>query len=162
MKTKAKGTPAKSRKKTPRAVRPAPKPVVRRNRLLTPPELAEYRELLLRKRDELVTDMRQMQAERLSGTTGGSGAISSAMPTHMAELGSDTWEQSFTLRLVEDRHSLLREVDDALARVQAGTYGVCEGTGQPIPRKRLRVIPWARHCLEYACQRETLNRRTGY
>lgn len=162
MKTGKARTPSRKCKKMRRSLgRSAPKPRARRTRLLTPPELAEYRELLLRKTSELLGDMRQMQVETLSGSTGREGAVSSAMPTHMAELGSDAWEQSFTLRLVEDRQSLLREVNDALARLKAGTYGICEGTGKPIPRKRLRAIPWARYCFEYACRHEVLNRQSG-
>ncbi len=72
------------------------------------------------------------------------------MPIHMAELGSDTWEQALTLRLSEAQAAILRDVDGALQRIQDGAYGVCEEAGERIPRGRLRALPWTRYCIECA------------
>jgi len=51
--------------------------------------------------------------------------------------------------LMDSERKLLHEIDDALQRIENKTYGVCEGTGQPIPKARLEAQPWARHCVEY-------------
>ncbi len=72
------------------------------------------------------------------------------MPIHMAERGSETWEQALTLRLSETQASILRDIDAALQRIQDETYGICEATGDPISKGRLRVLPWTRHCIECA------------
>ena len=72
------------------------------------------------------------------------------MPIHMAERGSETWEQALTLRLSETQASILRDLDAALQRIQDGTYGVCEAAGERIPRGRLRALPWTRYCIECA------------
>jgi len=120
---------------------------------LTAEELAEFREVLLNKRRELVDDMVNLEDEaRRTGSDGGS--ASSAMPIHMADLGSDTWEQEFTLNLIEKERAIVREIDEALDRIQKKTYGTCLATGKSISKARLRVKPWAKYCIEYARKRE--------
>jgi DnaK suppressor protein len=72
------------------------------------------------------------------------------MPIHMADLGTDNYEQEFALGLMDSERKLLQEIDDALQRIEEGIYGICQGTGQPISKARLEAQPWARHCVEYA------------
>ena len=74
----------------------------------------------------------------------------SSMPIHMADLGSDNFEQEFALGLMDGERKLLREIDYALERINQGTFGICTGTGQPIAKARLEAQPWARYCIEYA------------
>ncbi len=74
----------------------------------------------------------------------------SSMPIHMADLGTDNYEQEFALGLMDGERKLLREIDYALERISNRTYGICTGTGQPIPKARLEAQPWARYCIEYA------------
>jgi RNA polymerase-binding protein DksA len=120
---------------------------------LTAEELSEFRQILLDKRRELVDDMVNLEDEaRRTGTEGGS--ASSAMPIHMADLGSDTWEQEFTLNLIEKERTIVREIDEALDRIEKKTYGTCLATGKAISKARLRVKPWAKYCIEYARKRE--------
>jgi len=120
---------------------------------LTPQELEEFRQMLLAKRGQLVGDVAHLEDEAIrSNQHGGSG--SSAMPIHMADIGSDTWEQELTLGLIENERGLLREIDEALERIKDGTYGVCVATGKAITKARLRAKPWAKYCIEYARKRE--------
>ena len=114
-------------------------------------ELEHFRDLLLAKRRELVGDMSSMEREALRNS-GGSNL--STLPIHMADMGTDNYEQEFTLGLVEKDRNLLREINNALAKIQNGTYGICEGTGQPISKPRLEAQPWARHSIEYARSKE--------
>lgn len=116
---------------------------------LSSKELEHYRDLLLEKRRELVGDMYSMESEALR-TSGGTNL--SSLPLHMADMGTDNYEQEFTLGLVEKDRGLLREINGALAKIQNGTYGICEGTGKPISKPRLEAQPWARHSIEYARQ----------
>ncbi|MHC4084606.1 MAG: TraR/DksA family transcriptional regulator, partial [Planctomycetota bacterium] len=74
----------------------------------------------------------------------------SSMPIHMADIGTDNYEQEFALGLMDSERKLLREIDDALQRTEQGTYGICEGTGKQIRKARLEAQPWARYCVEYA------------
>ncbi len=114
-------------------------------------ELEHYRELLLDKRRELVGDMSHMEREALRSA---SGTNLSNLPMHMADMGTDNYEQEFTLGLVEKERTLLREINQALAKIQDGTYGICEGTGKAINKMRLEAQPWARYSIEHARQME--------
>ena len=76
----------------------------------------------------------------------------------MAELGTETYEQDFSLRVMEGDQDVLREIKAAFIRIENGTFGQCEGCveqGKPasrcmIPKARLKVIPYARHCVACA------------
>ena len=123
----------------------------RRNQAgLSMKELEHFRELLLAKRRELVGDMSSMEREALRTAT----TNLSNLPLHMADMGTDNYEQEFTLGLVEKDRGLLREINPALAKIQLGTYGICEGTGKPISKPRLEAQPWAKYSIEHARQLE--------
>jgi RNA polymerase-binding transcription factor DksA len=68
----------------------------------------------------------------------------------LADLGTDNYELENTLGLVGTERSILTEIEEALARIQSGTYGRCEADGGVIPRARLRAIPWTRFCVRCA------------
>jgi RNA polymerase-binding transcription factor DksA len=68
----------------------------------------------------------------------------------MADMGTDNYEQEFTLGLMEKDRLLLREINTALSKIMDGTYGICEGTGKPISKVRLEVQPWAKYSIEHA------------
>lgn len=116
-------------------------------------ELRQFRELLLTKRAAIVGDVRAMESEALTG--GGSGSLSH-LPQHMADAGSDTFDQSLALDLAASQRGLLKEIDDALDRIDNNTYGICELLGKPIAEERLKQTPWARFSIEAARQIERL------
>ena len=109
-------------------------------------DLDFFRDLLISKRRELVGDMSHMEREALRENN----ASVSSVPVDPTDQGTDAYEQEFTLGLVEKDRTLLREINDAMAKLQNGTYGICEGTGEPISRPRLEAQPWARHSIEFA------------
>ena len=119
-------------------------------------ELEHFRSILLRKRAELLGDVSHLEEEALRGE---SGALSN-MPQHMAEQGSETYEQSLHLDLAAAGSKLIKEIDDALKRIELGTFGVCELTGKPIRVERLEELPWARHSIEAARELERRSMRT--
>ncbi len=110
-------------------------------------ELEVFRSLLLAKRRELLGDVDSMEEEALR-SVGGSNL--SNLPIHMADMGTDNYEQEFTLGLVEKDRRLLQEITLALGKLRDGTYGMCEGTGKPISKARLEAQPWARYSIEHA------------
>ena len=67
-------------------------------------------------------------------------------------------DQAYLLRLADKEHKLLAEIDHALAKFEHGTFGVCEGTGEPIELRRLEIRPWTRYSREY---KEQLEREKG-
>jgi len=76
------------------------------------------------------------------------------MPIHMADIGTDNYEKEFTLGLLESERHILREIDEAIRRIDKRTYGVCEATGRAIGKTRLRAQPWVRFCYEYVLAQE--------
>jgi DnaK suppressor protein len=152
--TKSKGlTIRKVARKSTSAIKatpkPKPKPKTTGKKLakspLTKTQLKEFKKLLLDKRQDLVGDMNGIHAE----TFGSAGDLSN-MPTHPADIGSDNFEQEFTLGLLESERQMLTEINEALDRIDAGTYGICLGTGEAINLARLKARPWARYGIEYA------------
>ncbi len=141
---------------TPSAARSIPTPLAEpkppQQTSLTPADLEAFRKLLLDKRSELVGNVRSLEDGALNKN--GTNSDNSHMPIHMADVGSDTWEQDFALELMATERELLREIDAALERIENKTFGVCEATGQLITKARLLAKPWARYCIEYARQKE--------
>ena len=114
-------------------------------------DLEFFRDLLIAKKRELLGDVHSMEQEALRS---GGGSNLSNLPIHMADMGTDNYEQEFTLGLVEKDRQLLREINVALAKIADGRYGICEGTGKPISRARLEAQPWAKFSIEHARQLE--------
>jgi len=115
-------------------------------------ELESFRDLLIAKRRELLGDVHSMEEEALRSA---SSSNLSNLPIHMADMGTDNYEQEFTLGLVEKDRQLLREINVALAKIRDGTYGMCEGTGKPITKARLEAKPWAKYSIEYTRKLES-------
>ena len=121
---------------------------------LTDDQLAMFKEMLLSKRRELQGDVRTLTKDALGLSRQESTGDLSSMPIHMADIGSDNWEQDFTLGLIANEQHLVREIDEALDRIDNRTYGVCVATHRPITIARLRAKPWAKYCIEYAREQE--------
>ena len=117
---------------------------------LTAVEIDKFKNLLLQKRAELLGDVDSMENEALRKSRLESAGDLSSMPIHMADIGTDNYEQEFALGLLDSERKILQEIDASLERISEGTYGICEGTGNPIKRVRLEANPWARYCIEYA------------
>jgi RNA polymerase-binding transcription factor DksA len=117
---------------------------------LTAKEMASFRELLVEKLKEIVGDVQHIESGALKTSRQDSAGDLSSMPIHMADIGSDNYEQEFSLGLMDSERKIVREIHEAIKRIQEGTYGICEGTGEPIPKMRLKGIPWARYCVKFA------------
>jgi len=111
---------------------------------LSKKDLDDYRALLLAKRRQLVGMLSGMEDEALRS----SGGNLSNMPVHMADIGSDVYDQDFTLGMAETERAILMEIDAALQRIEDRTFGVCQMTGKPIAKARLDAKPWAKYTIE--------------
>jgi DnaK suppressor protein len=121
---------------------------------LTRQEKDQYRKSLLEKRAEILGDVASLKDAALS-----SGGNLSNMPLHMADVGSDQFEQESMLGLVESERRLLREINEALVRLHDGTYGVCIESGKPIGKPRLDATPWAKYTIEVVREKERTGQR---
>ena len=138
---------AKKRKKTTRAQVSSTR---RKKRGILNANAKHFKQLLLEKRREILRNVTEFEDEALKKSRLDATGDLSSMPIHMADLGTDNYEQEFALGLMDSERRLITEIDEALQRIEAGTYGICLGTGKPIPKARLEAQPWARYCVEYA------------
>ena len=113
-------------------------------------QLRSFRQILLEKRRELVGDLNGIENEALHRDRQNASGDLSTLPTHPADVGTDNYEQEFSLGLLESERELLGKIDGALERIENKTYGICMGTGKPIAKTRLDARPWTRYCIEYA------------
>lgn len=121
---------------------------------MTKSELQDYKNRLLALRARLRGDVTNMaEAALKKNRTEANGDLSS-MPIHMADLGSDNFEQEFTLSLIENNGTTLEQIEAALERIEEGTYGQCEECGVRIPKARLNAIPYATLCIKCAAAQE--------
>jgi DnaK suppressor protein len=118
-------------------------------------ELESYRQTLASLRGRLRGDLEQLTDEALHRNGAESGGNLSNMPIHMADVGTENYDQEFDLGLIENQQVTLDLVYDALARVEAGTFGICVECNQPIAKPRLQAIPYTPYCIECARKMET-------
>jgi DnaK suppressor protein len=110
------------------------------------------KEKLLQLRDAMVDSMAGVAQDTLRARAEGSEA--SAFGMHQADAGSDAYDRDFALSLLSQEQDALYEIDEALKRIDLGSYGKCEMSGKPILRARLEAIPFARFTVECQSQLE--------
>jgi RNA polymerase-binding transcription factor DksA len=110
------------------------------------PQWAKYYKHLLELRERLVNQM--------SGLAKESAEEMSNYSLHMADSGTDNFDRDFALSLLSSDQDAIYEIEEALKRIEKGTYGTCELTGKPIPAPRLEAIPWTRFTVEAQSQLE--------
>lgn len=124
---------------------------------MTKKDMEQFKGLLLQLRAQIRGDVRQISSSALDG------GHDSKSPTHMAELGTETFEQDFSLGVMERDQGQLEQIDGALKRIDEGIYGLCESclaegkspSKAAIPKTRLKAVPFARECVECARKHES-------
>lgn len=116
----------------------------------TPAELQAFRQVLLDLRARLRGDVTAITDNALNKASLDGSVEQTTMPIHMADVGSDNFEQEFSLSLMMAGSDRLEQVDAALKRIDAGTFGICENCGTTIPKARLHAIPFASLCVPCA------------
>lgn len=110
------------------------------------PEWQKYYRHLIELRERLLNQM--------SGLAKESAEEMASYSLHMADSGTDNFDRDFALSLLSSDQDAIYEIEEALKRIEKGTYGVCELTGKPIPKARLDAIPWTRFTVEAQAQLE--------
>jgi RNA polymerase-binding transcription factor DksA len=99
-------------------------------------------------------DLRERLLNQMSGLAKESAEEMSSYSLHMADSGTDNFDRDFALSLLSSDQDAIYEIEEALKRIEKGTYGVCELTGKTIPKARLDAIPWTRFTVEAQAQLE--------
>jgi len=111
-------------------------------------------------KDRIVDGINFLAGENLNHSQREASGDLSSYGIHMADQGTDNFDREFALNMVSNEQDLLYEINEALHRIDTGTYGICEMTGQPIEIERLRAVPYTRYCL--AAQTEMERGRKRY
>jgi len=118
--------------------------------MMTPSQIEAYRRQLLALEKRYSAGVVELQGESQHGLGGESGGGLSDVLTHLADLGNANYEEEMNLALLGNQEWLLDECNAALARIDVGTYGLCEECHRPISHGRLQAFPYARHCIACA------------
>lgn len=119
--------------------------------IFTQKELNEFWELLNAEKSKLLVHAKQAVQK-------GSIRLDANEMMDEVDLASATIEQNLTFRLLDRERKLLSSVERALGKIKSGDYGYCEGTGEPIPKKRLQLTPWTRHSVKHKEHLERLKK----
>ncbi len=120
------------------------------------PFLRKQKKRLLALRDAMLDSMNGVAQDNLRARAEGNEA--SAFGMHQADAGSDAYDRDFALNLLSQEQDALYEIDEALKRIELGTYGTCEMSGKPINHERLEAIPFTRFTVECQSQIERQNK----
>lgn len=134
-------------------VKPKVKPMNKRN-------LKKFKKILLELRERLQGDITFLTTDNLHRAGRETGADLSGAAQHSADHGTDNFDREFALSLASAEQDVMYEVDEALMRIEEGTYGICELTGVLIEPARLEVIPYTRYSVQAQAKME--QSRAGY
>lgn len=114
-------------------------------------ELKKYKALLLKERDKIGGELNYITENTLKKSQRDATGDLSGYSYHMADMASDDYERDFTLGRATEEQKMLFLIDEAIKRIEDGTYGLCLQCGKPILKKRLKALPYGEFCIE--CQK---------
>lgn len=120
-------------------------------------ELDKFKGVLMVFRNKITGDLKHLEKDSLNTNARESAGDLSGYSFHMADMATDNFDREFTLGLASNEQQMLNLVDDALHRIEDGSFGTCEACKKAIPVKRLQAQPYARLCIK--CQEEEEKKR---
>ncbi len=159
-----KPAPAKAARKLPpprpAVAAPPPPRKVRPARAFGKEDLRFFRAQLQKQLDLIQGNLNALAGDNLKRSPQEASGDISAHSTHMADQGTDNFDRELALNLASSRQESLYDIEDAIRRVDDGTYGACESCGGAIERPRLKALPFAKKCM--ACQNAAERGRSRY
>jgi RNA polymerase-binding transcription factor DksA len=134
--------------------------------VLTPPKVVEIKDPFLKRQKERLLQLRDGMLDSMTGVardtlrSRAEGSEASAFGMHQADAGSDAYDRDFALSLLSQEQDALYEIDEALKRIEQGTYGICELCNKAILHARLEAIPFARFTVDCQSQLEKQRKMT--
>lgn len=114
--------------------------------------LDELRTALLEERERVTRALEHLHEENPGSLEDETGELNApSVDDHLGDMATATFDRELDYTLEENAESVLQEINSALTRMEAGTYGRCQNCGQPISPERLEAIPWATRCID--CKR---------
>lgn len=113
-------------------------------------ELEEFRKLLLERRRRFLESLHELERDVREYNQPEARNVQSDLPTHPADQSDRGYEQMKDLQIATTERDMIRQIEEALRRMEEGSYGLCLVCGRPISRRRLTAEPWAQTCIEHA------------
>ena len=125
---------------------------------LSKDQIKQLRQLLITERTKLAEEIKSIARDASTSPRDASGDLS-AYTVHMADMAADTYDRELSMNIASSEQQMLYEIDDALKRLDNGSYGVCQQCNQPIAMSRLKAVPSASLCIECQRSKEKKNKR---
>jgi RNA polymerase-binding protein DksA len=113
-------------------------------------ELNEFKKLVLKKKQEVLDEINHISEDTLKKSQKEASGDISGYTYHMADVATDTYDREFSMGIASNERKVIYELDDALKRIEEGTFGICEECEGSISKNRLKAVPYARCCVK--CQ----------
>ena len=120
----------------------------------TKKELQEFKKLVLKKKEEILEDIQHISDDTLKKSQKEASGDISGYAYHMADVATDSYDREFSLGLASSERNFIYELDDALKRIEDGTFGICQDCKSLITKSRLKAVPHARNCVKCQEKRE--------
>ena len=124
----------------------------------TKEQLKQFRQLLITERTKLADEIKSIARDASTSPRDASGDLS-AYTVHMADMAADTYDRELSMNIVSSEQEILYQIDDALKRLEDGSYGICQQCNQAIVMSRLRAVPYASLCIDCQRSKERKNKR---
>ena len=125
---------------------------------LSKDQLKQFRQLLITERAKLANEIKNIAHDASTSPREASGDLS-AYTVHMADMAADTYERELSMNIVSSEQEILYQIDDALKRLDDGSFGVCQQCSQPVAMSRLKAVPYASLCINCQRSKEQKNKR---
>ena len=122
---------------------------------MTKKEAEPFKKLLLEKREEITQSIKQKQKDTLKKSPRDASGDLSGYTFHMADMATDNFDTELSLNLVSNEQDILYEIEEALKRIEEGTYGDCLECGKKINPQRLKAVPYTAYCITCQEKKET-------
>lgn len=117
-------------------------------------DLKEFKEIVLKKKEEIFEELKHISDDTLRKSQKEASGDISGYTYHMADVATDNYDREFSLGLASKERKVLYELDDALKRIEEGSFGICDDCRRQITKIRLRAVPSARLCIKCQQKRE--------
>jgi RNA polymerase-binding protein DksA len=115
-------------------------------------ELVYFKKLILKRKEEVLEEIKHLSEDTLKKSQKDASGDISGYTYHMADVATDAYDREFSLGLASNEQNSLYELDDALKKIDEGTFGICEECNSLITKIRLKAVPYARLCVK--CQKK--------
>ena len=155
---------AKSKRKKLKIVRKKsklrPKRAKTQSKLFSKKGLKKFKQLLLNQREKIVDEVEHITNDTLKKSQKDASGDLSGYTLHMADMATDQYDREFSLGIASNEQTIIYEIDEALKRIEDGSYGICFTCEKPITKSRLKAVPYAKYCLDCQQKEELMQGKT--